>query len=737
VAVAKKTSPAKKATKPHRAFLAFDTEATGLDLIHGCKPFYVSTCDSRGEIECWQWPVDPFTREPQIPDLEKLDIKLLFTGPKLVGHNAKFDVRALSTIGIGLDFNNIEDTMLISHAVNSAEPHGLKALCKKYLWIDNNDETELQKAVNRSRAIGRKLGFRVAEEGDPHFPALKFGDEEKAAWRSDMWLPRAVAVHQKYPKGHPWYSVCSRYAQWDAVRTMRLFLAYREFEEHARQNDSELYHSIQQYRTLNYPCVQTTYEMEVEGVPVSRSRIKYMTKLAGDEARDRTARMKKLFPGVNFNSPKQLGEVLYKRLGLPILKRTETGEPGTDKKTLVRLALAVKLHTDSAKLLSEKELQAAKEVKLIGPFKSIVHKADEFLTHLLTKKKVEKLADALYGYSDHICFDSGIARLHGQYRDTGTRLTRMSGENPNNQNVAKDDDGDNVVHINEFIKSLGINPRAIFVPPSNELWFAADGNQLQLRIFAAVSGDRNLIAAFENNEKLHNYVARRIFKLKESDPVSDAQKRVAKGCNFGSIFGATDNKIDETAGIEGISKLYAELFPDAKGFMRDTMERAARDGYVTTPGGYRLVVDAIHAGVNYIVSGCEGEIMKRAMTACHHYLKSITRPAVQELCGFSGGTTGRVLMQIHDELLFAFKPRVNPAKNRKKAIAECMPHLSMLKFQMEGAGRRLGITTPMEFKIIETSWADGTNIEIPDVTVQAEKWKDSLDWKTAPVEYIR
>ena len=209
--------------------IALDTETTGLDFPHGCRPFFVSITDQDLESMYWEWRVDPYTRNPTIPKKDIKEVKeVIQDHGHVIMHNAKFDARALESIGISLPdligWENIEDTILYSHLSDSQGPHGLKPLAERLIGFDTDDEQAVKVAVEDCRRQMRPHVWAIAAKGHHHFPSL----EQGKWWKMDMWLPREVAIFREYAFDHPYYTVLSTYGVADPYRTM---LLYQHFQK--------------------------------------------------------------------------------------------------------------------------------------------------------------------------------------------------------------------------------------------------------------------------------------------------------------------------------------------------------------------------------------------------------------------------------------------------------------------------------------------------------------------------
>lgn len=218
--------------------IALDTETTGVDFHHGCRAFFVSTCDEDGEQRVWQWPVDPFTRAVEVPedDLRDIGEYLLGGGQELVFHNAKFDMSALRSIGLWELYDEddawamVRDTLLLAHLRHSNQPKDLTSLASEWLGEDISElETALEHAVKACRlkvqhARGKtELGsWRIATDDDPMLPS---SGEDGKLWRADYWLPKAYAVYTGLPEDHEYHTVLQDYAVADPAITLKIYEA--------------------------------------------------------------------------------------------------------------------------------------------------------------------------------------------------------------------------------------------------------------------------------------------------------------------------------------------------------------------------------------------------------------------------------------------------------------------------------------------------------------------------------
>ncbi len=644
--------------------LGLDTETTGLDLWHGCKPFFVSTCREDGTLAYWEWDVDPMTRTPLPPKRDLVEIRKVLHTNALVFHNAKFDVRALATVGVNLPkWDRVEDTLIASHALASGKSHKLKDLALEYLDIPDTDQAELREAVIHAQRIGRKKGWRVAKANDPHWPAMKRPPKGKdqagdSWWACDMFIPRAVAKAEKYPKDHPWWTVCQRYALMDAERTIGLWMLFRDA--------LKVEGLWEQYQTRK-KMLGITYRMESRGVTThSKTLVK-----AADQYNQNVIDTDKVCRRLannkigNLSSPQQLNGILFGHFKLRGIKKTETGY-STDRETL--------------ETLLDRTPQTSK--------------AWHFINNLNLHRKYGKALDYLDGYQK-----SGIPlaqslwlrdfakakgaddylSLHPNFNITGTDTTRLSSNNPNAQNISKKE---------------GFNLRQVFGPIPGREWYSKDFSNIELRIFAYESGDKDLIRAFETGYSVHLIIAEELYPkefaacLKAGKDFKKVYESTLyqwiKNGNFSLIYGAGEEKADLTYHLKGAYRRIRKRFKAIDRFMSAKYEEAVQRGYITTIGGYRLQVpkDGPHKAVNYFVQGSAGWAMVLAMVRVDDYLRLNAKDA-------------GLVMTIHDELVTDF-----PISKYN------LGHVRKIKSLMESVGHDFGFPIPVEVDRIRTNWAE-------------------------------
>ena len=617
------------------SFLVIDTETTGKNLFHGCRPFAVSAIDDKGEKHYWRFKVDPFTRNVLLGPNKLKQIKELISSYSFhVFHNGKFDVRALRTIGVNPTelvpnfWQGFRDTIYYSHAADSTEDHGLKALAKKYLNVPTTDEDALKEAVRKARRAGSKLGWKLGEKVEEDY--FLAGNELDA------------------------------YAMKDVVdRTLPLFRMYVEVIR-----EEELGTQVAREHALT-PIVM---RMEDRGIYVRPATLKKekarYEKLATENRNVATKIAVSSGMPKDFNpgSSKQLGELLYKKLKLPILNETANGNPSTDADTLE---------------------------ELIENKKGAV-KAKRFLEPLLLSRKAEKALDALSQYESLLLKEGLLTILHGSLNQTGTRLTRFSSSDPNQQNISKDKE---LTWVEKGIRSL----RCVFGPRPGHYWIDCDYDNIEMRLLAWASKETRLIEMFQRGESYHMLIAEILHGPKETwvnvldGKYKDSPEyKTTKNGNFARGYGAGEAKVDATYGVPGAYQKLKNEFKAWADFNREKIKQAEEVGHIETLYGYRCTVpknSAFTMALNSVIQGSAGDAMKYGMLAVAEDKE------IAEL-------GGEMILPVHDQLLVEFPNSSDPLRAA-----------NAVKRAMESPGVRLGIPLTVSPSIVRSDWTKAEDIE--------------------------
>jgi DNA polymerase I len=360
------------------------------------------------------------------------------------------------------------------------------------------------------------------------------------------------------------------------------------------------------YESLELPVAQVLFDMERGGVLVDAERLRAQSAELARRMAELEARAHEL-AGQPFNlgSPKQIGEILFGKLGLPVVKKTASGAASTDEEVLDKLALDYPL-----------------------PKALLEHRA---------------LAKLKSTYCDKLpaSIDRATGRVHTSYGQAVAVTGRLSSSDPNLQNIP--------IRTPE-----GRRIREAFIAPAGCRILSADYSQIELRIMAHISGDEGLLRAFNAGEDVHRATAGEVFGVPLAQ-VTPEQRRTAKVINFGLIYGMSAFGLASNLGIErDAAKLYIDRYftryPQVADYMERTRREARRLGYVETVFGRRLWLPEINspngprragaerAAINAPMQGTAADLIKLAMIAVHRWLAS------ERL-------NSRLIMQVHDELV--------------------------------------------------------------------------------------
>ena len=390
------------------------------------------------------------------------------------------------------------------------------------------------------------------------------------------------------------------------------------------------------YEELEIPLISVLARMERIGVRVDAPSLRQQSSELAQRLWTLEQQAHEL-AGERFNlgSPKQLQSILFERLGLPVGKKTPGGQPSTAEDVLQELALDYPL-----------------------PRVILEHRGLSKLKSTYTDRLPEQIHPR-------------TGRVHTSYQQAVASTGRLSSSDPNLQNIP--------------IRSPeGRRIRQAFVPEPGWVMLAADYSQIELRIMAHLSGDDSLLQAFATGTDVHRATAAEVFGI-TPEAVSAEQRRSAKAINFGLIYGMSAFGLGRQLGIErGAAQDYVNRYfsryPGVKDYMDDTRHRAIAQGYVETVFGRRLYLPEIRArnaqnrqaaeraAINAPMQGTAADIIKRAMLAVDHWL-------------YESGLPVRMLMQVHDELVFEADPAV--VEEAGKCIRGLMSGAAVLKVALE------------------------------------------------------
>ncbi len=563
--------------------VAFDTETTSLDPMVA-ELVGVSLSVEPGEA-CY---IPVGHRYAGAPDQLSLESVLSRLRPWLedpahlkVGQNLKYDTHVLENHGIRLA-GIAHDTLLQSYVLEAHRNHDMDSLASRHL--------------NR-----RTIRYEdVAGKG-----AAQIGFEQ-------------VPVDQ-----------AARYSAEDAEVTLHLHRTLWPRIE----AEPTLQHI---YREIEIPVSRVLQRMERQGVLIDASALARQSDELGRKLLELETRVHEA-AGQPFNlgSPKQLGEILFERQGLPVIKKTASGAPSTDEEVLTKLA------------------------------------EDFPLPRLLLEWR--GLAKLKSTYADKLprMVNPRTGRVHTSYSQAVAVTGRLSSSEPNLQNIP-------------IRTAEGRRIREAFVAPQGCQIMSADYSQIELRIMAHLSDDAALLRAFAEGMDVHRATAGEIFGIAPAD-VSSEQRRYAKVINFGLIYGMSAYGLAANLGIERdaarqyIDRYFAR-YPGVRRFMDETRLRAREQGYVETVFGRRLWLAEIHspsgprraaaerAAINAPMQGTAADLIKLSMIAVQKWLDD-------------GGLASRLIMQVHDELVLEV-PQAE-IETVRDGLSRLMTGVAQLKVPLE------------------------------------------------------
>ncbi|MFD1008533.1 DNA polymerase I [Oceanisphaera ostreae] len=561
-------------------YFAFDTETTSLNY-RDARVVGMSFSVKAGEAAYVPFGHDYLDAPEQLSeDVVLAAIKPLLEAelPIKLGQNLKYDANVLKNHGIHMQGIGL-DTMLESYVLNSVQTrHDMDSMANFFL---NHATTPFEAIAGKG---AKQLTFN-------QIPL------EEAAF----------------------------YAAEDADITLRLH--HHLSEQLAAEPELE---SV--FTDIEMPLVPILAQMEYTGVKVDSQLLAIQSDEIAKRLKELELEAHELAGGpFNLSSPKQLGEILFTKLELPILKKTPKGAPSTAEEVLQELALDYPL----PKLLME--------YRGLSKLKSTY------------TDKLPKMVNQHSG------------RIHTSYHQANAATGRLSSSDPNLQNIP--------IRTPE-----GRRIRQAFIAEPGYQLVAADYSQIELRIMAHLSKDKGLLDAFAKGLDVHKATAAEVFGV-DLDSVTTEQRRRAKAINFGLIYGMSAFGLSRQLGIprheaQSYMDIYFERYPGVLKYMEDTRALAADKGYVSTLFGRRLYLPEINAkngarrkgaeraAINAPMQGTAADIIKKAMIKVAEWLPQQADGEV------------RMIMQVHDELVFEI--REDKVAEFKLKICELMEHAASI-----------------------------------------------------------
>lgn len=765
--------------------ISLDSETTGTNLYHSARPFFVTVCDDSGNLLWWEWRVDPLTRLPEIPPEDLAHIQsVVDSADSIATQNSKFDVTALKAADENFvwPWDKTEDCLTAGHVLASNQPHTLTDMVLQYLEENIEPyEIRLGDACREARQVIKSARKRVAGASAPKngkkskksktlfediekaahqdeelaqwliaeehldgFPSIKKSStgkgEKDKNWKNDLWLPRELAIYFKYPipdircdhewndwtctkcEGHRWHIILSEYSNIDSTYTLLLWQPLQA-ELHRR----DLWEIYKHKLSLN----EIAADMEKHGVTMHRPELLEQRRVYVEQvakaAETCVAIAKKLdydliLPksGTNhslkhfcFGRPivDPEGRIVDTEhfLKLPVLNWTDGGEPSLDSK----VAIPEYLRTLDGEPL-------------------------RFIKNLARKRKRDTFIGYLDGYERYWqpLEERDWLRLHANENPNGTYTLRWSHNDPNLANISKQEikceecKGEGCAECGHTGLDLS-SIRKCFGPAPGREWWSCDFENIELRLPAYLSGEKELIALFEEPDKPPFFGSQHLLNFsivypeiwevelveqtKHKEHIKTKYKSTyyqwVKNGDFAIQYQAGDKTADATFRREGAKKALRSHFVRLDKLNEDTVKFANRHGYVETipdrtinpKHGYPLLCTRSERGqivptvpLSYKIQGSAMHDTNKAMIACHGQISDWRK---QKFYSW-------ITLQCHDELVFDLPKRADPRIDPKRSN---LGRMKVLQRLMAAGGEDFlpAIPTPTGLEYHPENWSKG------------------------------
>lgn len=590
--------------------------------VEPARPFAFSFCDLDGGTTYFRGTVDPMTRRVEIPETVKQEMQRVLGDPRItkIGHNIGYDLRMLKVSGLDVR-GPIFDTMILSHIATRGREltYALKPLAKKYFDISDRDESELKKSTQRARAYAKRNGTAA-------YATNLIGGRDPA--KADYWLADP--------------DLCESYAVEDAVRCIMAWHLWYD-EVMADRDQADLFRR-------EHDLFWVLKKMEDRGVRVFPKTVK-MLKWYYHRYRDKQLREAANHggAGLNFKSVPQMTNKFYRERGhTPAF--TPNGNWSLNGEKLLELATGIKAADDSWVVKPDPLAKAVLEYNAAG----------------------QTISSFLEVYERYWVKEADGYILHPNFRQTGTITGRLSCSDPNLMQVASATTGRRKADIQS-------RPREAFGPRTGYVWYLPDYSQIEVWLFAALSGEEKMLDALMSGRDFHGTIAEQVFgKNPDFHENHSYYRKCAKLIMFAKLYGggvqklASLLKMDVESGRRFVERYEAEL-PGVALFMQRMITRATRDRVIKNPFGrsYEFDRDYAYKSVNYLIQGTAADVMKNALVNVDRMLTA-RWPGVY------------LLLTIHDEIVIEVPIRLH-SKRLMREVVEAM--------QMDS--KRLGVPKPL------------------------------------------
>lgn len=711
--------------------ISLDTETTGLDLYHGCKPFFVTVYDADTDnILWWEWDVNPRTREVVYNEGHLEEIKKVILGAdKIVFQNCKFDYQALRVVSKDMqqwidkhwDWGKVEDTLFAGHLLHSNKPHDLTYMTKWYVGSSiQRFEDNLRKHTLKARLVAKRQApdWKVAgdKRGGVALPSAKGknkttkrGAEDESPWKCDTWMPRQLADHLGYPDNHPWRTVLREYANTDSPATYEVW--------RAQMKQIEELDLVKHYRS-RLKLTPIVSRMEIRGVTVNGNNLRKQTEEFKQGIEKATATCLEVARSFDYDLVLPRGGSMNHSLHHFCFGRVEPRTLFEDSD----------VKTQWLNLPVVKRGKKSKQPSLDSP--SLYRYVDTFPPedprHRFSKALLERRErGTAVGYMDsyvkfwHPTDDEGFYTIHPNLNPTGSNTIRFTSANPNEQNISK---------------KKKFNLRYCFGPPPGYEMYTWDFENLELRIPAYRAPEPLMIELFEEPNKapffgsyhmlvfsiLHEAIWQDAIREVGFDKAAeyckekykDTYYQWTKNGNFAVQYGAVaeSGTADRAYHVKGGQLLIEQRFTNIKRLNREMIEHAEEHGFIYTmprksvdPNrGYPLWCTTTEWGgilptvpLSYFVQGTAMEATTGTMERVDEFYAELNRKRKLRGPGYHIG------MQIHDEISGIFPKGKTPTSNLHIALE--------VKRLMELAGDDIGVPLKVSMSYHPNNWSESVS----------------------------
>lgn len=675
--------------------VAFDTETTGLNgwgasrevrynfgnkktpdwvtrLVVPARPFCYSFCDTFGNTAYVRGEVDPVTRAISWDKGEHEGIREILENASVtkIGHNVRYDHGMASFDGIHIR-GPVIDTMIVAHTktAGSELTYALKPLTKKYFQIEELDEKVLKKATHSARLRAKKMRWSFATN------AVGGRDPVKA----DYWMAPD--------------ELCQEYAVQDSCRAM---LIYQEWMPDIQADERMMGVFEREHKVF-----WVLKRMEDRGTRVHRPKVRSLKKFYQSYKTEQQAIADANgAAGKNYNSTPQMSKMFYEDRGhIPVRTKSINKKTGELNYSLNGEQL-LKMATGYSTIRRDVPDEIWKHRKAHGYARSkdggaLIRKPDPLAKAVLEFKAANQtISSFLEVYERHWVEESpGVWVLHPNYRQTGTVTGRLSCSDPNMMQVASATTGRRKADVQS-------RPREAFGPRPGHVWYLPDYSQIEVWLFAFLSGETKMQETLLSGRDYHGTIALQVFGHRaDFEEHSDYYRKCAKLIMFCKLYGggpkkmATLLKMGMEAAIEFIEQYEAEL-PGVKRFMDKMIDEASENGEIYNVFGrrYEFEPNFAYRAVNYLIQGTAADVMKNALVN------------VDEVLRTQWDDQPRLLLTIHDEIIVEVPEEMHSARLMKAIIRGMQRDQKILG---------LPVPLPVEMKVVRSDqyWHHATKVK--------------------------